>query len=234
MELQKITDASLPYLLSVPPGAKPGAKLPLVIFLHGRNVCAEPNGDKAKSLDLLLDDGVPALLAGNGGTTTEFDAGSSFPNPVAVNLLRQVVTISPQMRYDDKVPRDQARWAVGALKTFVGEVLKRHADVIDTSRVYLTGLSMGGGGTWSLALAEPDLFAAILPLCAGGNAARAAALKSLPIWCHAATDDVLVPIKAVDGLMDELKKINVHVGYSRLPGFPHQCALIGRRLPNAL
>lgn len=61
---------------------------------------------------------------------------------------------------------------------------------------------MGGGGAWSLALAEPTMFTAMLPVCAGGNAARVAAIKDLPVWCHMGTHDEIVPVKAVDGRIE--------------------------------
>ena len=52
---------------------------------------------------------------------------------------------------------------------------------VDEDRVYLTGLSMGGYGTWFTAMARPDLFAAIAPICGGGMAYNADVLK-MPVW----------------------------------------------------
>jgi len=61
---------------------------------------------------------------------------------------------------------------------------------VDEDRVYLTGLSMGGFGTWNTAQSMPDLFAAIVPICGGGDPDRAWALQNMPIWCfHGAKDD---------------------------------------------
>jgi predicted peptidase len=65
---------------------------------------------------------------------------------------------------------------------------------VDENRIYLTGLSQGGFGTWALGAKHPDLFAAIAPICGGGNAATASALKTMPIWAfHGDADDTVKP-----------------------------------------
>jgi predicted peptidase len=88
---------------------------------------------------------------------------------------------------------------------------------VDTNRVYLTGLSMGGYGSWKLGLANPDRFAALAPICGGANmidvilsswddAHRKKMLK-LPIWAfHGAKDDV-VPVIESQRLVNSLKKM---------------------------
>ena len=86
------------------------------------------------------------------------------------------------------------------------------------SREFARVLSSGARLTFS----HRNLFAAALPICAGGNAARVAAVKDLPIWCHMGTQDEIVPITAIDGLMEALRKVQPNVGYSRYPLFPHQ------------
>jgi predicted peptidase len=65
---------------------------------------------------------------------------------------------------------------------------------VDANRVYATGLSMGGFGTWALALAQPQRFAAIAPISGGGNSRQVARLKPLPVWIfHGAHDDCVSP-----------------------------------------
>ncbi|MBA7683984.1 hypothetical protein ES703_92372 [subsurface metagenome] len=65
---------------------------------------------------------------------------------------------------------------------------------VDSRRIYLTGLSMGGYGTWSLALAQPERFAAIAPICGGGKPYLARRLKNLPVWVfHGAKDPLVLP-----------------------------------------
>ena len=82
-----------------------------------------------------------------------------------------------------------------ALKALDAVVDKYHGD---RGRLYLTGLSMGGFGAWEIAAAHPDMFAALMPICGGGNPAQMApALKSLPIWVfHGGADPVVPPQRA--------------------------------------
>jgi len=66
---------------------------------------------------------------------------------------------------------------------------------VDRDRIYLTGLSMGGYGTWTLAAAYPEKFAAIAPICGGGWPEDAARLKDLPIWVFHGAKDEAVPLE---------------------------------------
>ena len=91
---------------------------------------------------------------------------------------------------------------------------------IDEDRVYLTGLSMGGFGTWYTSMLRPDLFAAIAPVCGGGMAWNAEVLK-MPIWAfHGAEDNVVSPNQS-DEMVEALKKLGADVTYSRIPGVGH-------------
>ncbi len=66
---------------------------------------------------------------------------------------------------------------------------------VDSHRIYLTGLSMGGYGTWSLAQDQPERFAAIVPICGGGSRALARRLKDLPVWVFHGAQDKTVPLE---------------------------------------
>ena len=88
---------------------------------------------------------------------------------------------------------------------------------VDTNRVYLTGLSMGGYGTWRLGLAHPERFAALVPICGGGNLIDAIlgprdkgdAIKSLPIWAFHGAKDSVVPLDESERIVKALKKNGV-------------------------
>jgi len=87
---------------------------------------------------------------------------------------------------------------------------------VDTNRVYLTGLSMGGYGTWSLALAHPEKFAAIAPICGGGQVIDiilasygkpANPLKNISVWAFHGAKDPVVPLEESERMIAALKKI---------------------------
>lgn len=92
---------------------------------------------------------------------------------------------------------------------------------IDTNRVYLTGMSLGGYGAWNLAMEYPDKFAAVVPLCGGGNVKKVCNINHVPVWAFHGTEDTLVSIKETEKLVNELKKCNGNVKFSRLEGKGH-------------
>ena len=91
---------------------------------------------------------------------------------------------------------------------------------VDEERVYLTGLSMGGYGTWCTSMARPDLFAAIAPVCGGGMAWNAGVLK-MPIWAFHGVDDAVVSVSQSDEMVFKLKELGADVTYTRIDGVGH-------------
>src|SRR5947209_1805481 len=75
---------------------------------------------------------------------------------------------------------------------------------VDPKRVYLTGLSMGGFGTWSLAAKYPDRWAAIAPICGGGDPKQAEKIKNIPCWCFHRDADKAVPVARSRAMMKAL------------------------------
>src|SRR5207248_10094453 len=91
----------------------------------------------------------------------------------------------------------------------------------DPNRVYLTGLSMGGFGTWSLAAAHPDKWAAIVPICGGGDPAAAEKFKDIPCWAwHGGADSVVRP-ELSRAMVDALTKAGGKPRYTELAFIGH-------------
>jgi predicted peptidase len=88
---------------------------------------------------------------------------------------------------------------------------------VDPTRVYLTGLSMGGYGTWSLGLAHPERFAAIVPICGGGDPLKAMladpnkaeALRSLAVWAFHGAKDPVVKLSESERMVEALRRVGV-------------------------
>ncbi|GMW03032.1 MAG: phospholipase [Candidatus Hydrogenedentota bacterium] len=92
---------------------------------------------------------------------------------------------------------------------------------IDKNRIYLTGLSMGGYGTWSFGAEHPEYFAALLPVCGGGDPAKAASLATIPIRVyHGASDSVVAPEKSRE-MVDAVKAAGGKIEYTEYPGVDH-------------
>jgi predicted peptidase len=121
-------------------------------------------------------------------------------------------------------PQAQKTWRAGSedanrALAILAEVQKEYK--VDPKRVYLTGLSMGGYGTWSLAAKDPERWAAIVPVCGGGDPETAAAIKDIPCWCFHGDADRAVPVGASRKMMAALWAAGGHPNYTEYPGVPH-------------
>jgi predicted peptidase len=118
-------------------------------------------------------------------------------------------------------------WRADILLALLDELLERFP--VDASRVYLTGLSMGGYGTWALASACPERFAAAAPICGGGETLpillaetrKLRTLRSLPIWAfHGARDDV-VPLHESERMVKAMRDIGNNPRFTVYPEAEH-------------
>jgi predicted peptidase len=121
-------------------------------------------------------------------------------------------------------------WSDDLLLALLDEVEKKYA--VDLHRVYLTGISLGGYGAWSLGLSCPERFAAIAPMAGGGDfitaglasREKAAALKSLPVWAFHGAKDPTVPVEESQRMVNLLKKLGVQeVKLTIYPEAKHDC-----------
>lgn len=124
----------------------------------------------------------------------------------------QFIVISPQCP-------PNAWWDPFGLSLLLDEIQAKYR--VDVDRVYLTGLSMGGFGTWDLATRQPGRFAAIAPICGGGNPVLAGVLKDVPAWVFHGDADPVVPVQRSDEMVEALKRVGGEVKYTRYPGVQH-------------
>lgn len=136
---------------------------------------------------------------------------------VAVHGPPKIVKSRPDFPFlvaSPQCPNDET-WSNEAVVALLDEVIAKHA--VDTNRVYLTGLSMGGYGAWSLALNYPERFAAVAPTCGGGNPVdlllvsrkRMDAVKALPFWVFHGAKDPVVKLGESQRMVAALKKAGV-------------------------
>ena len=124
---------------------------------------------------------------------------------------RQFIVISPQT--------GERRWSASSLDALLIHVLKKYK--VDKQRVYLTGLSLGGYGTWSLATRYPDHFAAIVPICGGGSQSQIEQLKNMPVWVFHGAKDETVSINESERLVEALKAVDGNVKFTVYPEAGH-------------
>jgi len=120
------------------------------------------------------------------------------------------IVVSPQCPEDDWWTKKTE-----VLINLLDEIIARYD--VDTERVYLTGLSMGGYGSWALASEYPDRFAAVVPICGGGNRTMSLMLKDVPIWAFHGAKDSVVPAEESKDVVDA---INRRGGNAKLTIYP--------------
>ncbi len=165
-------DGLLPYLLYKPEHIS--GPWPILFFLHGW-------GERGSDLELL--------------NTTGLAHRIEHSNLKALDFL----VISPQCPIDETLAIDskESGWWTNPdkmqdLELLFEDSLSRYS--VDPTRVYMTGLSMGGFATWEFATKHADKLAAIAPICGGGTPQKASALTQLPIWAFHGADDDIVPV----------------------------------------
>jgi predicted peptidase len=142
-----------------------------------------------------------------------------------IDELRSCVIVAPQCPTD-------AWWEHDALKTILDET--RAAYPIDEKRIYVTGLSMGGYGTWDMLSRYPDLFAAAVPICGGGDLTRLWEVptqgfelgnlllaKDVPIRAFHGEVDTVVPVEESRLLVDTLQAAGSSATLTTYPGVGH-------------
>jgi predicted peptidase len=149
-------------------------------------------GERGSDLDRVKVHGPPKLI----------EAGKQFP----------FIVVSPQCP-------DGQWWQPHELAALVDEIVEKYK--VDTDRIYVTGLSMGGFGTWALAGFAPDRFAALVPICGGGDPMTARRLAHVPIWVFHGAKDPVVPLAASERMVEALKKVKGNVKLTVYPEAGH-------------
>jgi predicted esterase len=164
--------------------------------------------DTAKQWPLMV------FLHGSGESGTDIQKVKANGPPKLIEEGKQYpfIVISPQ------APEGEG-WEPQVIIRLIRNIQQKYK--VDKERIYLTGLSMGGFGTWSIAMKFPTVFAAIAPICGGGDTADIMKLKHMPVWCfHGAKDDVVKPEESYR-MINALKKFNPDVRLTIYPDANH-------------
>jgi predicted peptidase len=134
-------------------------------------------GERGDDLALLLKHGPPKMVAG----------GMDLP----------FVLLAPQCPFEDD-------WSAETLGALLDEAELRYR--IDPDRIYLTGLSRGGSGVVDLAIATPERFAALAPICASSNSSLARRIVHIPAWFFHGAKDPVVPVQSTENMVRRLEQ----------------------------
>ena len=199
---------TLPYRLFKVKNPVAGTKYPLILFLHGAGERGTNNAAQ--------------LMANMGAKVWATDENQA---------KHAAYVIAPQCPADkqwvdtpwangsymlDSVPvSDQLTTAL----EIADEIAEEFAT--DPARQYITGLSMGGFGTWDAIMRNPMRFAAAIPVCGGADPTKADLLKDLPIWTAHGDMDTVVPLKGTQDMVAALMAAGSDVKYDEYPGVGH-------------
>jgi predicted peptidase len=151
--------------------------------------------------------------AGESGSDLEKVKVHGPPKLIAQGKEFPFIVISPQC------PSVKEWWDRSTLNALLDEVIAKYR--VDEERLYLTGLSMGGYGTWELSTRFPERFAAIAPICGGGLPRFAPRLKGMGVWVfHGAKDSVVKLDESVE-MVEAMKAAGVDVKFTVYPEAQH-------------
>jgi predicted peptidase len=199
--------SKLPFRLLRPKNVARDEHYPLVVFLHGAGERGSDNNAQLKwcAKDFAKPEVrskhpcfvvVPQCPKGGKWVDTPWDQSRSFPMPAEP---------SPSMQ------------------SLIGLVDRLERELpIDSNRIYLGGLSMGGYGVWDLLARQPKRFAAAFPICGGGDPAMAKSFAHTPLWVFHGADDEIVPFARSQDMVDALNAAGTkNLRFSNYPGVGH-------------
>ncbi|MBN1384144.1 MAG: discoidin domain-containing protein [Elusimicrobia bacterium] len=168
--------------------------------------------DKDKKWPLIL------FLHGAGERGSNLDSVKIHGIPKIVENKKDFpfIVVSPQCPTGEWWSED---FLVEALNGLVDRIVRTYR--VDKERVYVTGLSMGGFGTWALAIAYPEKFAAIAPVCGEGDPGKVYRIREIPAWVFHGKKDETVPIENSQVMVDALKKCQGNVKFTIYPEAGH-------------
>jgi predicted peptidase len=185
---------TLLYRLFIPPAYETGRKYPLVLWLHGG---AGRGNDNLKQ-----------ITGGNASGSHVWTTPENQSKHTCFVVAPQCPEGDQWASYDDAKPSRQLELVFELLNRLEKEFR------IDPERIYVTGQSMGGFGTWSLISQRAQRFAAAIPLCGGGDESKASALVDIPIWVFHGEKDAAVSVERSRSMVAAIKKAGGNPRYT--------------------
>jgi predicted peptidase len=214
----KAGDQKLPYRLLKPEAYDPQKKYPLVVFLHG----AGERGDDNK---LQLKHVLPIFATKE--SREKYPCFVLAPQCPAEQKWSEVDwgAKSSEQPKQPSAPMTLTLKAIAALEKEFS---------IDPARLYIIGLSMGGYGTWDVIVRHPEMFAAAVPICGGGDETKADAIAKLPIWVFHGAKDPAVSVERSRNMVAALKKAGGSPKYTEYPDAGHDSWVPASKDPDLL
>lgn len=154
------------------------------------------------------------FLHGSGERGADVDKVKAYGPPKIV----ETQTDFPFILASPQAPENTV-WNSAAVNALLDALIARLP--VDVDRIYLTGLSLGGYGTWNIAADRPERFAAIAPVCGASDVKRACHLKNVPVWAFHGEQDAVVSLKDDAAMVEAVKACGGDVKFTVYPGVGH-------------
>lgn len=196
---------TLLYRIMLPDVFQEGKSYPLVLFLHGAGERGNDNtAHLAWGLDVFADEDFrsdhPAVVIAPQAPEESYWANFNWRNEGSEMMDEPALPLKLAHRLVLKISEEYP---------------------VDENRLYITGLSMGGFGTWDLITRYPDLFAAAMPICGGGDPTQAHRLIDIPIWNFHGAKDNVVPAELSRKMIQAIRIAGGSPGYTEYPDVDH-------------
>ncbi len=195
----------LKYRLLKPVNYRPGKKYPMILFLHGAGERGDDNLVTLKHAAKDLADPT---------RREKFPCYVVMPQCPKEQKWSDVDWSQPASEQPEN-----ASQSLRSVKELMDEMVESAG--VDRSRIYITGLSMGGYGTWDAIARYEGFFAAAAPICGGGDPKMVSRFARLPIWCFHGEADPVVKVTRSREMVDALKAVGSPVKYTEYPGVQH-------------
>ena len=211
-------DETFRYRLLEPTAIEPGKRYPLILFLHGANERGDDNRLQIKHL--------PELMA-------KPENRQRYPCfLIAPQCRSDRLWVETPRAFDRSAPRQAPGPQMQVVINLLEEVIA--SNQVDSRRLYLTGLSMGGFGSWDLGTRLADRWAAVAPICGGGDELYADRLVGVPVWAWHGEADVVVPVARSRRMIDAIRRAGGEPRYTELPAVGHDSWTAAYTAPQGL
>lgn len=212
---------AMTFYLFLPRGYNPRIAYPLVLLLSGGGQRADPDKTAEQNRVAMLSDPYTAIWGPGVTTADSADVQGNWPCFVVIPQVEQPSRFVDQLPGAGSYklapePNDNLRMS----KEIVDSLQLQYTN-IDVNRRYVTGLSMGGYGTWEAIERWPDYFAAAAPIAGAGDPSKAAELVNLPLWDFHGGADSTVPVSGSRDMFAAIRAAGGHPRYTEYPGEEH-------------
>lgn len=192
---------TMPYLLFVPEGRDKTKSYPLVLWLHG-------GGTRGNNLKLLLGHGDQHGI----GFLARADNQAKYPSFI----------LAPQCPLNRLWGNSESQQPTAEMRLVLEILDQVRADYpVDSQRLSVMGMSLGGYGTWDIITRRPTTFAAAVPICGGGDPSKASSIAKTRIWAFHGDEDELVNVSQSRSMIAALKKSGGQPRYTEYKGVGH-------------